>query len=873
MNRRTGLIILLATSLFTVTSPLRAWQQSVACRMDVSLNTKQNTLTGEEWLTYKNNSPDTLKEIWFHLYPNAYLDNKTTYAKETYSEGNYRFFFAPRKDKGYIDIVDFKMDTFRMRSASFFVGNLLTIPKDAPTFTYRPPDNLKEFGTEMKAILPRALPPGDSAQFDIEFYVKVPAIFSRLGHEGRHYEISQWYPKVVVYDEKGWHPDGYHATGEFYGEFGTFDVTIKADQRLEFGGTGFTVVQTDSAARFHADNVHDFAWVADGKYRVLEDSVNGTLIRVLYLPKHEKAWRKVPQYAKDALTQYGKWYGKYPYPTLTVADGLLKAGGGMEYPNLVIISMAGIPGTRSLELVVAHEIAHQWFYGMLGNNEMDDAWMDEGFAAFSEVRYLEEKYGRKGNLWDNGLAKHFFPEAEDRFLYHALYYLAATNRAEEPAGMESYLYREPLTYAAANYAKPALMLLELKREVGDSAFNRMMQAYVEKYQYKHPHPEDFFTTVDKETGRGLTPLLKQWLFTTQPTGYAKLPTRDGLMGTGKPRGGIKFRPLIGLPDFDHYTVIGIPLFTLNSYDGIRPEALFWGGRFVDQGPVIGQANATLTLGWGVKSKSPYIGPTYQEHLPWPGKHARALLVGWFSKPKDERSLTLSTDWGPYLAGGPRSYLFLRMDYLALKDTVLEDPRDYALARVAAAGAKFIYDDRAKRFGKYAKVLLRAGLNSPYQFKKATLDLSQSAWLFPHLRLYARGFAGYATSEAPAQEQIYLSGALYSEDLTSLVLARKGPFSPQDYYHVEGDANVRGYYGRHIRGTKGAGINLEAGFPPVPGYVFFDAGNVWYSGTPNSRRDAGFGIKLGPLDFAFPLWISDPEAGKKAFAVRGTFGLR
>lgn len=315
MDKRIGLIFLCSVILYAIPSTLQAWQQSVAYKIDVSLSTKEHTLTGKESLTYRNNSPDTLKEVWFHLYPNAYRDNRSVFAQETYREGSYRFFFAPRKDRGFIDIQALQMEAVPIPSAQRKIED-----------------------TEMKVILPRPIPPGDSTTFDIRFFVKIPALFSRLGHVGRHYEISQWYPKVVVYDEKGWHPDGYHALGEFYGEYGTFDVTIKADTDLTFGGTGQEVREekcgmdcmgcgepegTSRSAQFHAENVHDFAWVADGKYRVLEDSVDGVLIRVLYLPKHEKAWKKVPRYAKDALSLFGKWYGKYPYRILTVADGNL----------------------------------------------------------------------------------------------------------------------------------------------------------------------------------------------------------------------------------------------------------------------------------------------------------------------------------------------------------------------------------------------------------------------------------------------------------------------------------------------------------------------------------------------------------------------
>ncbi len=378
---------------------------------------------------------------------------------------------------------------------------------------------------------------------------------------------------------------------------------------------------------------------------------------------------------------------------------------------------------------------------------------------------------------------------------------------------------------------------------------------------------------DREAGSDYAPLFKRWLYTTKPTGYAMLPMRRGLMPIEKAKGGLKLRPFIGLPDFEHYTVIAIPFGTINDYDGLRPMAFLWGGQFIDQGPLLGQHNATLNLGWGTKSKAGYLGGSYQYRLPWPGKRTRALFAGWFSKPREERSVALTTDWGPYITRGPRYFLTFRTDYLAQKDTVLEDPRDYTVGHVTATGMSFIFDDRGKRFGNYARVAGRAGLSSPFQFQRASLELSQNARMARNLTFFVRGFAGYAGGDVPAQEQFYLTGALFPEDPSGFVLGRKGAFSPQEYWHVQGDANLRGYYGRHIRGTRAASVTLETSFPPLPGYLFFDAGNVWDQGSPSSRRDAGVGLKLGPIDCAFPLWISDPLPGKKGFAFRGTFGLR
>ncbi len=526
-----------------------AWQQKVNYRIEVQLDTKENTLRGKEILIYTNQSPDTLRWIWFHLYPNAYRDNRTLFAQGERRMGSSRFNLASPKERGYIRIDSLLADGIKAKT-EFKRGD----------------------DTELKAYLPHPLVPGDSLRFDIGFGVKIPHIFSRLGHQGRHYEISQWYPKMVVYDQQGWHPDGYHAIGEFYGEYGNFLVQITLPADMTVGATGELIGLSEEIARlnylalqganldslrargekkkirriinflkrrrkptqklktlvFRAQKVHDFAWFADARFILKRASYQGVTINVLVLPQDEERWKDVLEYVRDTLKYYGGWYGRYPYPQITVVDGSLAAGGGMEYPNVVVISLRPPSWTRVLEEVVMHEVGHQWFYGMLGSNEMDEAWLDEGINTFSEIRYMETKYGREGNLFSWPQKLRFLPNIGDRWTQTFLYRLAASNGAEKTTLTPSYGFiDEPLAYQVDTYSKPAWMMFMLKHLVGDEIFDRIMRVYFRSYRFKHPHTEDFIAVAEEVSGQDLRWFFSQWLETTQTCDYAiaKLKTR------------------------------------------------------------------------------------------------------------------------------------------------------------------------------------------------------------------------------------------------------------------------------------------------------------------------------------------------------------
>ena len=421
MKVKTTFILLLVQFLYGNSN--QYFQQMVKYEIDITLNDSAHTLSAYERLEYTNNSPDTLKYIWFHLWPNAYKNDSTAFAKQQIKSGSRRFANSDEEDRGFIDSLDFLVDGIK-----------------ATWETHT------DWIDVAKIMLPNHLLPGMSVIIETPFFIKLPLVFSRLGHSGKHYEITQWYPKPAVYDHKGWHPMPYLNMGEFYSEFGIFDVKITLPKDYRLMATGDLVngeneihwldslaAQGDSlhvlpkkelkkklklmkknaekaetvdssdiemkTLHFHQENVHDFAWFADKNWIVrkgellLSDSTQNITLWSFYLPKNAEIWGNSIEYLHDSGYWYSKFYGDYPYNHLTAVDGDMSAGGGMEYPNITVISKMG--SKHLLEMVIMHEVGHNWFYGILGSNERDHTWMDEGLNEFNNIRYWEAKYGEE----------------------------------------------------------------------------------------------------------------------------------------------------------------------------------------------------------------------------------------------------------------------------------------------------------------------------------------------------------------------------------------------------------------------------------------------------------------------------------------------
>ena len=513
------------------------FQQDVRYEIEVTLDDKDHSLSGFEKIEYTNNSYDTLDFIWFHLWPNAYKNDSTAFAKQQIRMNNMRFANSEIKDRGYID------------SLNFVVNGIKADVIQHPAWI-----------DVTKIMLPNKLLPNQSVIIETPFYIKLPLVFSRLGHSGQHYEITQWYPKPAVYDQKGWHEMPYLNMGEFYSEFGIFDVkiTLPADYRimatgdlvnaaneiswldsLAIAGDSLHALSkkklkrklkqmskdseiqnnTDSLSvklktlHFRQSNVHDFAWFADKNWIVrkgklyLSDSTKKITLWSFYLPKNAELWENSIEYLHDSGFWYSKFYGDYPYNHLTAVDGDLSAGGGMEYPNITVISSGG--SQDLLELVIMHEVGHNWFYGIIGSNERDHTWMDEGLNEYSNIRYWQKKYNsRNEQIRIQDFIQNKLGIGENlsmSWINYAGYASGAISKDSQPLNLTANDYSS-MNYGM-HYTKPAVFMRYLEHYLSEEKIDIIFKDFFQKWKFKHPYPDDLEEIFNYHTNENL-----DWFF-------------------------------------------------------------------------------------------------------------------------------------------------------------------------------------------------------------------------------------------------------------------------------------------------------------------------------------------------------------------------
>mgnify|MGYP000043837379 FL=1 len=552
------------------------WQQEVNYTIQVTLDDQSHMLRGSEEFVYTNNSPATLNSIYIHLWPNAYKNSKTALAKQLMMSDKDFLFRNDPEYQGFIDSLDFKAD-----------GTSVKLTYDAKNIDIA------------QLTLNKPLAPGEKVVITTPFRVKLPSgEVSRMGHIGQTYQITQWYPKPAVYDEKGWHPMPYLNQGEFYSEFGSFDVSITLPEDYTVGSTGdlqtereikrlnllaeyngvtslkpskeeksesvypfqenldrelipvgmyraadiplrrseldwskidgfYTSNNPDGnrdswvekakvmkTIRYTQSRVHDFAWFADKTFHVLKGQVvlprSGRTVTTwaMYTKGSEELWKPhALEYLHDGILKYSQWNGDYPYNQVTAVDGTISAGGGMEYPNVTVIG--GVSNKEELEVVIVHEVGHNWFYGILGSNERDFGWMDEGLNTLNEMRYVASKYPTNTRLSDmvKGFAKKLgllglSHKDEGDFMYRCM----ASFGVDQPIQTLSTDFSSA-NYGGVMYQKTGLVFHYLRAYLGDSMFDVCMQAYFERWKFRHPQPEDFRAVLEETSGQNLG-----WLF-------------------------------------------------------------------------------------------------------------------------------------------------------------------------------------------------------------------------------------------------------------------------------------------------------------------------------------------------------------------------
>jgi hypothetical protein len=488
------------------------WQQRVDYRIDATLDPDRNELWGQERITYANRSPDTLTYIWMHVEQNicaaGSITNKLNQPPLVFGASVFDF-----SCKGFAGGDSIQSLSISGQAAKYFVD-----------------------GTTMRVDLATPLPPGGTTTIDVAWKFPIPEYAAgRMGRDGTLYEIAQWYPRVAVYDDvRGWNHEPYIGSGEFYLEYGRFDVSLTLPARFIVAATGrlqnpeqvLTAAQRERLARalqsaqpiaviaanevgqpstrptqtgtltwrFSADSVRDFAFAASPAVRWEASGYDGILINTLYRP-NATFWQEANKMARAAIQHFSEQWFPYPYSHATTIEGPIE---GMEYPMLTFVPK-GV-SREDLQWVLMHEFGHEWFPMIVGSNERLYPWMDEGFNSFIDLEGAQRYFA--GTPYADTVAIN---------LLH-LYEEHAIEGKEQPLSLRPIEVHDVAWYA---YKKPELMMHLLRYEVlGKDRFDAAFRDYIRTWAFKHPTPEDFFRSMRNHSGMELDWFWRGWIYTT-----------------------------------------------------------------------------------------------------------------------------------------------------------------------------------------------------------------------------------------------------------------------------------------------------------------------------------------------------------------------
>lgn len=527
--KKMSFLFFLLTGTVAIAQPDR-WQQKIKYNMDVKLDVNTDIITGRQKIEYWNNSPDTLKRVFFHLYWNAFRPGSSMDIRSL-EQGK----LATRHDKNGKPIPDWDR---RLRdSISRIVPSQYGYQKVNMVMLNGKAQQLKEHETILEVNLSEPIPPKTRSTFSVSFEAKVPAQIRRAGKnnaEGVKYSMAQWYPKMAEYDVNGWHPNPYIGR-EFYGVWGDFDVKITLHKNYMIAATG--VLQNpnrmgygyaepgikppkplgDSLTwHFIGNNVHDFVWVADDAFKQVSRKVRNDLtLRVVFKQKDAKAdsaWQNVLWFAEKVLPFAEKKFGKYPWPEYVFVQG---GDGGMEY------AMVTLMNKPSLE-TAAHEWMHAWYQHLLGTNESLYPWMDEGFATFAEDQVMDHYLANFANsspfINDSVRNANLKAITEKQAALPAIhsgsykrYYELQKSPYEEPMTTHADHYNTNFAYSNASYFKGAVFLEQLGYIVGAKVRDSIMLRYYQLWKFKHPTADDFIRVAEAVSGIELDWYKEYWV--------------------------------------------------------------------------------------------------------------------------------------------------------------------------------------------------------------------------------------------------------------------------------------------------------------------------------------------------------------------------
>lgn len=497
------------------------WQQKVDYKMDVVIDVKTFKYTGKQELVYTNNSPDTLRRVFYHLYNNAFQPGSEMDARlKTIADPDKRMVKSFKT--GEQTVKESRISTLKPDEIGYL--NILNFKQDGATAKTR------TVGTILEVDLAQPLLPGKSTTLTLNFEAQVPVQIRRSGRnnaEGVALSMTQWYPKMAEYDFEGWHADPYIAR-EFHGVWGNFDVKITIDKTYTVGGSGYLQNKNEIGKgyqdagvevkipkktknltwHFVAPNVHDFAWAADPNY-VHDKIIGPNNVELHFLYKNDPAtndgWKKLQPKTAELLAFFNKHIGQYPYKQYSVIQG---GDGGMEYAMCTLITGRSYEGLVS---VTAHEFAHSWFQHILATNESKHYWMDEGFTSYiSDLAMMEvlPPAPKKDEEEANPFAD----------AYRNYFYMVSTGK-ELPLSTHADRFDQNMLYSISAYSKGEIFLAQLGYLIGQDKLDQTIKRFYNDYKFTHPTPLDIKRTAEKITGAHLDWYLTDWTKTTNTIDY------------------------------------------------------------------------------------------------------------------------------------------------------------------------------------------------------------------------------------------------------------------------------------------------------------------------------------------------------------------
>jgi len=523
------LLILMTFSIITIAQDYNC-EKIVNYKMDVALNPDNKTITGTQLIKWTNKSTVPVKEIYFHAYLNAFKNTESTFLKEALTDPFCSLSFGknwPEDGWGYLEVNSINASVKNRFDSKDLLAELEYV---------QPDDQNANDQTVFKVVLPVPVNPAEEIDFNIQFTAKLPYLGYRAGFKGNYFFAGQWFPKPGVLVDGQWNCHQYFYNSEFFADFGDYDVSITVPRKYVIGASG---VLTDSSARegkityrFQQSCVHDFAWTASPDFRVATkifqySEFQEIKIRLLYFPDHQSFVDEYLNTIEIALEHFGQWYLPYPYPQLTIVDVPVDTKtGNMEYPALITVDVPAISGEsfKNLQWMIMHELGHQYWYGILANNESEHAWLDEGFASYSDVRCLNAAYGGLYYIKNYLQRRHFGIPFTFNDISEIPVFIRINNYRKlvslDKMNKLSWEFLNYKSFKANVYDKGSIMLATLENYLGEDVFSKIMKTYATRYQFKHPVPQNFIDVVNEFSPQPMDWFFEQVLESTDILDYA-----------------------------------------------------------------------------------------------------------------------------------------------------------------------------------------------------------------------------------------------------------------------------------------------------------------------------------------------------------------